>query len=142
MSKWNIPNIFIKPGAKTTIPGPEDVPEGTVFSLSEDAPEWVTIDPETGEITIDAPADANPDEFNIKVFASNDGAATSSKSFTVKTIEADTPAPGNGRDGDESGGESRVLARTGVDALPLALMGIGAIITALAAMALSRRRTA
>lgn len=142
MSKWNIPNIFIKPGAKTTIPGPEDVPEGTVFSLSEDAPEWVTIDPETGEITIDAPADANPDEFNIKVFASNDGAATSSKSFTVKTIEADTPAPGNGRDGDESAGESRVLARTGVDALPLALMGIGAIITALAAMALSRRRTA
>lgn len=142
MSKWNIPNIFIKPGAKTTIPGPEDVPEGTVFSLSEDAPEWITIDPETGEITIDAPADVDPDEFNIKVSASNDGAATSSKSFTVKTIEADTSAPGNGRDGDESAGESRVLARTGVDALPLALMGIGAIITALAAMALSRRRTA
>ena len=142
MSKWNLPNISIKPGAKTTIPGPEDVPEGTVFSLSEDAPEWVTIDPETGEITIDAPADVDPDEFNIKVSASNDGAATSSKSFTVKTIEADTSAPGNGRDGDESAGESRVLARTGVDALPLALMGIGAIITALAAMALSRRRTA
>lgn len=142
MSKWNLPNISIKPGAKTTIPGPEDVPEGTVFSLSEDAPEWVTIDPETGEITIDAPADVDPDEFNIKVSASNDGAATSSKSFTVKTIEADTPAPGNGRDGGESGGGSRVLARTGVDALPLALMGIGAIITALAAMALTRRRTA
>lgn len=142
MSKWNLPNISIKPGAKTTIPGPEDVPEGTVFSLSEDAPEWVTIDPETGEITIDAPADVDPDEFNIKVSASNDGAATSSKSFTVKTIEADTSAPGNGRDGDESAGESRVLARTGVDALPLVLMGIGAIITALAAMALSRRRTA
>lgn len=142
MSKWNLPNISIKPGAKTTIPGPEDVPEGTVFSLSEDAPEWVTIDPETGEITIDAPADVDPDEFNIKVSASNDGAATSSKSFTVKTIEADTPAPGNDRDGGESDGGSRVLARTGVDALPLALMGIGAIITALAAMALTRRRTA
>lgn len=142
MSKWNLPNIVIKPGAKTTIPGPEDVPEGTVFSLSEDAPEWVTIDPETGEITIDAPADVDPDEFNIKVSASNDGAATSSKSFTVKTIEADTPAPGNDRDGGESDGGSRVLARTGVDALPLALMGIGAIITALAAMALTRRRTA
>lgn len=142
MSKWNIPNIFIKPGAKTTIPGPENIPEGTVFSLSETAPEWTTIDPETGEITIEAPADANPDEFNIKVSASNDGAATSSKNFTVKTIEADTSAPGNGRDGSESTGGSRVLARTGADALPLALMGIGAIITAMAAMALTRRRTA
>lgn len=146
MSKWNIPNIMIKPGAKTTIPGPENVPEGTVFSLSEGTPEWITIDPETGEITIDAPADVNPDEFNIKVSASNDGAATSSKNFTVKTIEADTSAPGNDRGGDDRGGDdrstgSRMLARTGADALPLALMGMGAIITALAAMALARRRT-
>lgn len=142
MSKWNLPNILIKPGAKTTIPGPENVPEGTVFSLSEGTPEWITIDPETGEITIEAPADIDPEEFNIKVSASNNGAATSSKDFTVKTVEADTPAPGDDRDGDDHSNESRVLARTGVDALPLALMGIGAIITALAAMALSRRRTA
>lgn len=142
MSKWNIPNILIKPGAKTTIPGPENVPEGTVFSLSEGTPEWITIDPETGEITIDAPADINPDEFSIKVSASNDGAATSSKNFTVKTIEADTPTPGNDRGNDDQSNDSRMLARTGVDALPLALMGIGAIITALAAMVLARRRTA
>lgn len=141
MSKWNIPNIMIKPGAKTTIPGPENVPEGTVFSLSEGTPEWITIDPETGEITIDAPADVNPDEFNIKVSASNDGAATSSKNFTVKTIEADTSAPGNDRGGDDRSTGSRMLARTGADALPLALMGMGAIITALAAVALARRRT-
>lgn len=142
MSKWNLPNILIKPGAKTTIPGPENVPEGTVFSLSEGTPEWITIDPETGEITIEAPADIDPEEFNIKVSASNNGAATSSKDFTVKTVEADTPAPGDDRDGDDHSNESRVLARTGVDALPLALMGIGAIIVALAAMALTRRRSA
>lgn len=142
MSKWNIPNILIKPGAKTTIPGPENVPEGTVFSLSEGTPEWITIDPETGEITIDAPADINPDEFSIKVSVSNDGAATSSKNFTVKTIEADTPAPGNDRGSDDQSNDSRMLARTGADALPIALMGIGAIITALAAMVLTRRRTA
>lgn len=141
MSKWNIPNIMIKPGAKTTIPGPENVPEGTVFSLSEGTPEWITIDPETGEITIDAPADVNPDEFSIKVSASNDGAATSSKNFTVKTIEADTSAPGNDRGGGDRSTGSRMLARTGADALPLALMGMGAIIAALAAVALARRRT-
>ena len=142
MSNWNLPNIMIKPGAKTTIPGPENVPEGTVFSLSEGTPEWITIDPETGEITIDAPADVNPDEFSIKVSASNDGADTSSKNFTVKTIEADTSAPGNDRGGDDRSTGSRMLARTGADALPLALMGIGAIITALAALGLARRRSA
>lgn len=142
MTKWNIPNIMIKPGAKTTIPGPANVPEGTVFSLSEGTPEWITIDAETGKITIAAPADIDPDEFSIKVSASNDGAATSSKGFTVKIIEDDISAPGNDRGGDDHSNESRVLARTGVDALPLALMGVGGIITALAAMALSRRRAA
>lgn len=142
MTKWNIPNIMIKPGAKTTIPGPANVPEGTMFSLSEGTPEWITVDAETGKITIAAPADIDPDEFSIKVSASNDGAATSSKGFTVKIIEDDISAPGNDRGGDGHSNESRVLARTGVDALPLALMGVGGIITALATMALSRRRRA
>lgn len=144
MSGWNIPNILIKPGAKTTIPGPGDVPEGTVFSLSEGTPEWVTIDPETGEITIDTPEGIDPDKFEIKVSASHDGAATSSKGFAVTVLDPEDTAAVDEHDGGQNssrdGQGSRTLARTGVEALPVALMGMGAIITALAAMMWSRRR--
>ena len=45
-----------------------------------------------------------------------------------------------GQNSSRDGQGSRTLARTGVEALPVALMGMGAIITALAAMMWSRRR--
>ena len=43
-------------------------PEGTEFTPGENAPEGVTVDPDTGEVTVKVPEDAKPgDEITVPV---------------------------------------------------------------------------
>ncbi|MGJ4077555.1 YPDG domain-containing protein, partial [Corynebacterium macclintockiae] len=58
-----------KPGTDVTVPAPTfkdkdgkdtKAPEGTKFTPGDNAPEGVTIDENTGEITVKVPEDAKP----------------------------------------------------------------------------------
>ena len=59
------------PGEDVTVPAPEfkdkdgnstDKPDGTTFTPGEDAPNGVTVDKDTGEITVTVPEDKNPED--------------------------------------------------------------------------------
>ena len=66
-----------KPGEDVTVPAPEfkdkdgnptTPPEGTTFTPGENTPDGVTIDENTGEITVTIPKDANPgDKITVPV---------------------------------------------------------------------------
>ena len=102
-----------KPGEDVTVPAPEfkdkdgnptTAPEDTTFKPGENAPEDVTVDPNTGEITVPLPGDANPgDKITVPVDVTYPDDTTDTVDVTVTVDEPDTPAPEKFEPGYEDG---------------------------------------
>ncbi|MHA6526714.1 Rib/alpha-like domain-containing protein [Corynebacterium pyruviciproducens] len=62
----------VEPGKSTTTPAPtwanDKTPAGTpTYTLGTDAPKWATVDPATGAVTANPPADTQPGTYNVPV---------------------------------------------------------------------------
>ncbi|WP_347031405.1 YPDG domain-containing protein, partial [Brevibacterium paucivorans] len=69
-------------------------PEGTKFTPGENAPEGVTIDENTGEITVPIPEDAKPgDKITVPVDVTYPDGSKDTVDVTVTVEKPDTPAP-------------------------------------------------
>ncbi|MGV0394124.1 YPDG domain-containing protein [Corynebacterium riegelii] len=110
-----------KPGEDVTVPAPEfkdkegnpaEAPEGTKFTPGENAPDGVTIDENTGEITVTVPEDAKPgDKITVPVEVTYPDGSKDNVDVTVtveepdaKDKDADTYEPGY-EDGSGKPGE-------------------------------------
>lgn len=77
---------------------PEGAPEGAEFALADDAPEWASVDAESGELTLAPGDDIAAAEVSVKVdVTAEDETATVSVKVTVTA---------DGADDEESGSES------------------------------------
>ena len=92
-----------KPGEDVTVPAPEfedkdgnptEAPEGTTFTPGEGAPDGVTVDENTGEITVPVPEDAKPgDKITVPVDVTYPDGTKDTVDVTVTVDEPDVPAP-------------------------------------------------
>ena len=91
-----------KPGEDVTVPAPgfkdkdgkdTTAPEGTKFTPGEGAPDGVTVDPSTGEVTVKVPEGAKPgDKITVPVEVTYPDGSTDTVDVTVTVDEPDTPA--------------------------------------------------
>lgn len=91
-----------KAGKKAEIPGPKNadgskLPTGTKYS-KEDGPAWASVDPDTGAVTADIPANTKPGDYQVKVRVTYPDNTSDVSSLTIKVAE-----PTAGNSGDNSG---------------------------------------
>ena len=92
-----------KPGEDVTVPAPTikdedgndtEVPEDTKFTPGEGAPDGVTVDPSTGEVTVPVSEDAKPgDEITVPVDVTHPDGSTDTVDVTVTVDDPDTKKP-------------------------------------------------
>ena len=102
-----------KPGADVKVPAPTfkdkdgkdtTAPEGTTFKPGEGAPEGVTVDENTGEITVPVPEDAKPGgKITVPVDVTYPDGSKDTVDVTVTVDEPDAPAPADTEDKDSDG---------------------------------------
>ena len=90
-----------KPGDDVTVPAPEfkdndgnpaEAPEGTEFTPGDNAPDGVTVDENTGEITVPVPEDAKPgDKITVPVDVTYPDDTKDTVDVTVTVGEPDAP---------------------------------------------------
>ncbi|WP_368872664.1 YPDG domain-containing protein, partial [Staphylococcus haemolyticus] len=89
------------PGEDVTVPAPEfkdkdgketTPPEGTTFGPGEGAPDGVTIDEKTGEITVTIPEDKKPgDKITVPVEVTYPDGSKDNVDVTVTVEQPDAP---------------------------------------------------
>ena len=92
-----------KPGEDVTVPAPTikdedgndtEVPEDTKFTPGEGAPDGVTVDENTGEVTVPVSEDAKPgDEITVPVDVTHPDGSTDTVDVTVTVDDPDTNEP-------------------------------------------------
>ena len=92
-----------KPGEDVTVPAPTikdedgndtEVPEDTKFAPGEGAPDGVTVDENTGEVTVPVSEDAEPgDEITVPVDVTHPDGSTGTVDVTVTVDDPDTNEP-------------------------------------------------
>ncbi|SIQ09119.1 Rib/alpha/Esp surface antigen repeat-containing protein [Corynebacterium afermentans] len=102
-----------KPGDDVTVPAPEfkdkdgnpaEAPEDTTFKPGENAPDGVTVDPDTGEVTVTVPEDAKPDDkITVPVEVTYPDGSKDNVDVTVTVEEPEAPAPADPEDKDSDG---------------------------------------
>ena len=104
-----------KPGEDVTVPAPTikdqdgndtEVPEDTKFTPGEGAPDGVTVDENTGEVTVPVSEDAKPgDEITVPVDVTHPDGSTDTVDVTVTVDDPDTNEP-DWKDSKTTPGES------------------------------------
>ena len=91
-----------KPGEDVTVPAPEfkdkdgnptEAPDGTTFTPGDNAPDGVTVDKNTGEITVPVPEDAKPgNKITVPVEVTYPDGSKDNVDVTVTVEDPDAPA--------------------------------------------------
>ena len=91
-----------KPEFKDKDGNPTEAPDGTKFTPGEDAPDGVTIDENTGEITVTIPEDAKPgDKITVPVEVTYPDGSKDNVDVTVTVEEPDAPEQPDTKQADE-----------------------------------------
>ena len=92
-------DVDVKPGETTKVTptntdkdgNPANIPDGTNFEKDPDAPNWVEVDPNTGELTVAPPEGTPSGEHEIKVKVTYPDGSTDEVPVTVKVSDPTTP---------------------------------------------------
>ncbi|CDF75707.1 Rib/alpha-like domain-containing protein [Lactobacillus acidophilus] len=92
-------DVDVKPGETNKVTptntdkdgNPANIPDGTKFEKDPDAPSWVEVDPNTGELTVAPPEGTPSGEHEIKVKVTYPDGSTDEVPVTVKVSEPTTP---------------------------------------------------